>query len=300
MTSYEVHLDGVHARDLPLGVLRDLSELLVEGATRAVRLAAEGRSTARGSSPIWLTDASDLRLTELREGSLALQIKASPLAQLAPSVFASSNPDIAVAEGETSFDLLMGAIDDALRGRRDSDRLDFGLLQTLVKCKSLFGRGATHLRFTRSGGRSIEFGENEISSFQKLASETPAPSVHRLVGTLDSLTISTLAAIVKLDDGLALKGSIGLSVNLEQTKLLLGAEVVLEGVVGFRPSSRPQRIEIDYIAAASARDQIWKRSPKGDRGTQLDLPTDDLSAHFGQWPGEEDDEQVFAALREMA
>lgn len=300
MTSYEVHLDGVHARDLPLGVLRDLSDLLVEGATRAVRLAAEGRSTAQGSAPVWLTDASDLRLNELREGSLALQIKASPLSLLAPGVFAASNADVAIKEGETSFDLLMGAIDDALSGRRDSDRLDFGMLQTLVKCKSLFGRGATHLRFTRSGGRSVEFNETAISSFQKLATETPAPSVHRLVGLLDSLTISTRTAIVKLDDGLALKGTVGLSVDLEQAKLLLGAEVVLEGVVGFRPSSRPQRVEIDYIAAASARDQIWKRSPKGERGSQLPLPTDDLSAHFGQWPGEEDDDQVFAALREMA
>lgn len=300
MTRYEVHLDGVHARDLPLGVLRDLSELLVEGASRAVRLAAEGRSTARGSSPIWLTDASDLRLTELREGSLALHIEAAPLVQLAPSVFASSNLDTPVAEDATSFDLLMGAIDDALRGRLDSDRLDFGMLQTLAKSKSLLGRGATRLRFTRSGGRSVELSEAEIRSFQKLATETPAPSVHRLVGALDSLTISTRTAIVKLEDDVAIKGSFGSAVNLEQAKVLLGSEVVLEGVVGFRPSSRPQRIEIDYIAAASARDQIWKRVPKGERGLQLDLPTDELSSYFGQWPGEEDDEEVFAALREMA
>lgn len=300
MTRYEVHLDGVHAKDLSLGVLRDLAEFLVEGASRAVRLAAEGRSTARGSSPIWLTDAGDLRLTELREGSLGMHIEASPLTHLAPSVFALGSPAVSVGEDVTSFDLLMGAIDDALGGRLDSDRLDFGMLQTLAKSKALFGRGVTHLRLSRSGGRSVEYGEAAIRSFQKLAIDTPVPSVHRLVGTLDSLTISTRTAIVRLDDGAALKGSFGPLVNLEQAKALLGSEVVFEGVVGFRPSSRPQRIEIDYIAAATPRDKIWKRTPEGALGPQPELPVDDLSAYFGQWPGDEADDEVFAALREMA
>ena len=300
MPSYEVHLGGVHARDLSLGVLRDLSDLLVEGATRAVRLAAEGRSTARGTAPSWLAEASELRLTDLREGSLALQIKASPLTELAPTVFLAGSAEATISSGETSFDLLMGAIDDALHGRRDSDRLDLGMLQTLVKCKSLFGRGATQLRLTRSGGRSIEFSDNEINAFQKLATETPAPNINRLVGQLDSLTISTRTAVVKLDDGPALKGSISQSVDLDIAKPLLGREVVIEGLVTFRPSTRPQRIDIDYIAAASSRDQIWKRPLRGELVQQLAIPTDDLSPYFGKWPGEESDEQIFAALKEMA
>jgi len=38
----------------------------------------------------------------------------------------------------------------------------------------------------------------------------------------------------------------------------------------------------------------------GEPGQQLALPVDALSSYFGQWPGDEDDEQVFAALQELA
>jgi hypothetical protein len=54
--------------DLPLGVLRELVDLLLDGASRAVRLAVEGRSTARGITPWWLGESSELR-PERRHGS---------------------------------------------------------------------------------------------------------------------------------------------------------------------------------------------------------------------------------------
>jgi hypothetical protein len=90
-------------------------------------------------------------------------------------------------------------IDDALHGLRDSDRLDYGMLQTLTK--SIFGRGATRLRISRGERLTIEFGEEEVSTFQQLALETPAPKVDRVVGVLDSLTMSTRTTVLKLTDG---------------------------------------------------------------------------------------------------
>lgn len=300
-TNYEIHLDGVHANDLPLGVLRDLVDLLLDGASRAARLAVEGRSSARGAAPWWLGESSELRMTALREGSLAIDVAARPLAEVAPAIFGpSAEAEATVAPGETAFDLLMNAIDDALHGRRDSDRLDYGMLQMLTKSKAIFGRGATRLRISRGERLTIEFGEEEVSTFQKLALETPAPKVDRVVGVLDSLTMNTRTAVLKLTDGLTLKGNVGASIDLELIKGLLGTKVVVEGAITFRPSTRPLRIEIDYVAAATKLDTLWTRTPRGELGQQLALPVDDLSSYFGQWPGDEDDEQVFAALKEFA
>jgi hypothetical protein len=300
-TSYEIRLDGVRAMDLSLGVLRDLVDLLLDGTSRAARLAVEGRSTARGTAPWWLGESSELRMTALREGSLAIDVAARPLAEIAPAIFGpSAGTEATVAPGETAFDLLMSAIDDALHGRTDSDRLDYGMLQALTKSKSIFGRGATRLRISRVDRLTIEFGEEEVSTFQKLALETPAPKVDRVVGVLDSLTMSTRTTVLKLTDGLALKGNVGASIDLESVKGLLGAEVVVEGIVAFRPSTRPLRIEIDYVAAATKQDMLWTRTPRGELGQQPALPVDDLSSWFGQWPGDEDDEQIFAALKELA
>lgn len=293
-TKYEIHLDGVDASDLSFGVLRDLADLVVEGSSRAVRLAAEGRSTARGTAPLWLGESSDVRLVGLRKGSLTLDVTVRPLQEFAPGVF----PAVA---GETAFDLLMSAIDDALHGRRDSERLDLGILQTLIKARSLFARGPSQLRITRTNGGTVEFSEAAVERFQQLAAETPLPRVDRMVGLFDSLTMSTRTGLLKLDDGISLKGNIAASVDLEGLKSLLGLEVVVEGTVAFRPSGRPQRIEIDHVARVSASDLLWKRTPRGELGHEpLILPSEGLDHYFGQWPGDEDDEQVFAALRELA
>jgi hypothetical protein len=125
--------------------------------------------------------------------------------------------------------------------------------------------------------------------------------VDRVVGFLDSFTISTRTCVLKLADGTSLKGNVGPNVDQDRLKTLLGLDVVVEGTVAFRPSGRPLRIEIDHVAAATARDQLWQRTPRGElAGEQLMLPSDELGPLFGQWPGDEDDEQVLAALRELS
>jgi len=293
-TRYEIHLDGVHASDLSLSVLRDLVDLIVEGTSRAARLAAEGRSTARGIAPVWLAEASDVHLLGLREGSLALDVAVPPLAVMAPDAFSTN-------AGETALDLFLGAVHDALHGQRDSERLDLGILQTLLKTRSLFGRGPTGLRITRATGYAIEILESSVEKFQKLATETPLPKIDRVVGVLDSLTVSTRTCLLKLADGTSLKGYLGTHLELDRWKPLLGLEVVVEGTVTFRPSGRPQRVDVDHVAPATVRDDLWKRAPQGELAReQLPLPTGELTSYLGQWPGDEDDDQVFAALRELS
>ncbi|HEU4731867.1 MAG TPA: hypothetical protein VFT22_28425 [Kofleriaceae bacterium] len=293
-TRYEIHLDGVHASDLSLAVLRDLIDFVIEGAGRAARLAAEGRSTARGAAPIWLAASGDVHLVGIREGSLALDLTARPLGEIAADVFGPIASD-------TAFDLLLEAIDDALRGRRDSDRLDLGILQVLVKTRGLFGRGPSLLRITSPDGRRIELSDASIEKFQRLATEPPPTQVDRLVGILDSLTVSSRTCLLRMADGMPLKGYLGAQANLDDWKPLLGREVVVEGAVAFRPSGRPQRIDIDHIAPATARDAVWKRAPRGELAhEQLSLSTGDLATYFGQWPGDEDDDQVLLALRELS
>ncbi len=293
-TRYEIHLDGVHASNLSLSVLRDLVDILVEGTSRAARLAVEGRSTARRIAPAGLAEASDVHLLGLREGSLVLDVAASPLALVSLDAFSMRG-------GETAFDLFLDAVDDALHGRRDSERLDLGILQTLLKTRSLFGRGPTRLRITRANGSAIEILESAVEKFQKLATETPPPKVDRVVGVLDSLTISTRACLLKLADGTSLKGYLGAHIDLDHWKPLLGLEVVVEGTVTFRPSGRPQRVEVDHVAPATARDVLWKRTPQSELvHEQRSLPAGEITSYFGRWPGDEDDDQVFAALRELS
>jgi hypothetical protein len=297
MTRYQIHLEGVDAHDLSAGVLRDLLDLVIDGASRATRLLVEGRSTAPGTAPLWLGDASEVRVQGVHAGSLTLQVASQPLSAAVPQALASEL-GIATDSQMTAMDLLLDAVDDARQGRRDSDRLDYGLLQTFAKCKGLFGRGATKLSFERAGGKTIGVTEAEVATFQKLANETPKPKVDRVVGVLDSLTMSTGSIALTLDDDSSLKGHLGVDIDLEAAKQLLGSEVVVEGLVTFRTSGRAQRIEIDHVRKATARDDVWKRAPKGEM-RQANLPVGPLSPYFGLWPGDETDDQIFAALREL-
>jgi len=92
-----------------------------------------------------------------------------------------------------------------------------------------------------------------------------------------------------------------MSIDLDHLKGLLGLEVVVEGVVAFRLSGRPQWIEVDHVAAATGRDALWRRTPHGEiSGKRLAFPGEEIGSLFGQWPGEEDDEQVFAVLKELS
>jgi hypothetical protein len=140
-----------------------------------------------------------------------------------------------------------------------------------------------------------------VEKFQNLATETPSPKIDRVVGVLDSLTISTRTCLLKLADGTSLKGYLGTHLDLDHLKSLLGLEVVVEGTVTFRPSGRPQRVDVDHVGPATVRDVLWKRTPRGELAReQLSPPTGDLTSYFGQWPGDEDDDQVFAALSELS
>lgn len=289
---YEFHLEGVHATDVSLAVLRDLADLLLEGASRAARLAVEGRSLARGSQPAWLASAAEVRLVALREGSLALDCVAAPLTGLPEGLMPDS----------TALDLFLQAVDDATNGNGDSERLDAGILQTLLKARSLFTRGVTRLRL--AGSRlAVEVTSPTLEIFQRLASELPQPQVDRCVGTLDSLTLSNRSCVLRFAGEPPLRGHLAGNVDLAEVRSLLGTEVVVEGTVFFRPSGRPHHMDVDCLAAAGVHDAVWKRGPQStDLRPRAGTTEDQLafSSFIGQWPGDETDEEIFAALRAMS
>jgi hypothetical protein len=90
-----------------------------------------------------------------------------------------------------------------------------------------------------------------------------------------------------------LKGNVATTLDLDQMKSLLGMEVVVEGTLAFRPSGRPLGIEVEHVAVAQAQDALWNRTPHGELpGEPLVTSGEELGPVFGQWPGEEDDEQL--------
>jgi hypothetical protein len=302
--SYTVVLEGVDALDLSMGVLRDLCDFLIEGAQRSARLMAEGRSVARGAAPAWVVLAADVHLSRFASGSLDLGIRAPRLVDIAPWIFAQQPPFPAGTDADaTAVDLFVDAADDAARGRRDSERLDAGVLDVLARSESLFSRGATRLSLSRTGKSPVVLDSSSAVTIGTLVDETPDARISRVSGVLDALTASTRAIGLRLEDGRLLRGFAG-QIPLEQLKDLLGTSVVLEGQFAFRPSGEVLRIQVESAEPARRGDSIWAKLPRVEPSVlgarPLLVPPTDLDAFFGQWPGDEDDEQLDTALRELS
>ncbi len=297
--TYEVQLEGVDALDMPLSLLRDLCDLLVEGAQRATRLAVEGRSVARGM-PSWLASAADLRVGRYERGSLSLSVSAPELHAVAPEVFAQQR---ILAPDATAFDAFLEAASDAVDGHRGSELLDTGVLEVLARTHALSNRGVASLRIRESTGRRMVMIDAMSSQrILALARDTPAPRVDRVSGVLDALTVSTRALMLRLDDGKVLRG-LAVGATLETLKTLLGARVVVEGLVTFRPSGDALRIEVDHAASAVASDTLWAHLPHGEAGpSQGVVPQNapEWQSLLGSWPGEETDDTLFQALEELS
>jgi hypothetical protein len=300
---YGALLEGVEALDLSMSVLRDLCDLFVEGAQRSARLVAEGRSLARGVAPTWASAAADIRISKFATGSLELGLRAPRLVDVAPDVFAQQQlfPH-GTAPDATALDLFLDAADDACAGRKDSERLDAGVLEVLARAGALFSKGGTRLELSRPDRPNIVLDPAAAVLIRTLADQTPPAQVSRVRGVLDALTVSTRVLVLRLDEGRVLRGFAG-AVPLDQLKNLLGTQVILEGAVTFRPSGEALRIEVDSASPAAPGDIIWARLPKAEPTAtkpRAAASTTGLDAIFGTWPGDETDEQLAAALEDAS
>lgn len=300
---YSVLLEGVDARDLSLGVLRDLCDLFIEGAQRSARLVGEGRSVARGTVPAWASSAADVRISKYEAGSLDLGLQAPRLADVAPEIFAQQQLFPAGMDPEaTALDLFLDAAEDAASGNRDSDRLDAGVLEVLARAGSIFSKGGTRLSVGREGRSAVVLDPSAAQIIRTLADETPPGRVSRVRGVLDTLTVSTKTLILRLDDGRLLRGFAG-DVTLDTLKALHGKEVVLEGSVTFRPSGDALRIEAESAFLATPGDVLWAQLPKVEPTVSRVRPSvspTGLDAFFGKWPGDETDEQLVKAMKDLS
>lgn len=300
-SEYKVKLGGVEAFDLSVTVLRDLCDILVEGAQRAARFAVEGRSQARGGTPAWLVTAADLRIAKYAPGSLELSVSAPPLQGTAPpGVILPLAPF--VHADTTALDLFLDAAEDAVAGRQDSERLDAGVLDVLARTGALFARGPVTLSVERRGAKPVLIEPGTAQSIQAMAARTPAAGVARIRGVLDAVTMSTRTFVLRIDGGKALRG-LAADVAMDTLKSLLGLEIVVEGLVVYKPSGEALRIEVDHAAPARKGDALWARLPQVDVGARRIVTlavAPELDQFLQAWPGEEPDEVIFRKLEELS
>jgi hypothetical protein len=131
-----------------------------------------------------------------------------------------------------------------------------------------------------------------------LSSEPPTRRIVRIRTMLDTVTVSTRAIVLRLEDGRILCGRAS-ELPLETLRQLLGADVVVEGTLVLQPSGIALRVDVESMAVAKPGDGIWAMPLAESATVQPPEPGPDteFDALFGKWPGDETDGELSEALR---
>lgn len=147
---------------------------------------------------------------------------------------------------------------------------------------------------------------HSMTAVDHLIRSTPEPQRARVSGTLDTIRHSDRMFTLLLEGGKAAKG-IAEGVAAAQLAELFGQSVVVSGTAVFRPSGSLLRIEAEAVEPAGSDSAAWARVPvplfqvmDAPSFRQPQGPRSGVNAIIGRWPGDESDEEIAAALRELS
>jgi len=282
--------------------------VLLDATRGALRLRVEGKSTAPGSLPTWLRLAADFEVVGIETGSTVLVLEAPTLSEAAPGLFGQQELFEPIDSSDSAFGVMEQTLCAAVGERSDSVLFDQPLLSTFRRFERVLASGFVSIELTngRKNAPRVIVNRDSVATVERLIRTTPQPQRTRLSGTLDTIRHSDRMFTLLMDDGKAAKG-IAEGVAAEQLAGLFGQRVVVAGTAVFRPSGALLRIEADAIDAAGADAAIWSRIPtplfRDLEAATLRLPQgprSGVNALIGRWPGEESEEEVAAALRELS
>lgn len=302
--------DGHFGRKVPPKALGELLRVIPEAVRFSIRMAFESRSRAKGKRPGWLTAASDIRFLEHSgEEKTILHFEAPRLGEAAQVLYQQGELwQTRPAPEDTGFDLLGDVIGDVAAANGDSERFDRPLLQELERFKRGLNGSFQKMEFTGNRytpSRPAVITSAVIKAAQQLSHDTPRPQQTRLAGKLDMIRDSTNSFAVKLKDGQEIRGVLT-DGEIARVAELFGQEVLVLGKAVYRPSGRLLRIDADEVVQAAERDRFFSSVPKPKRSRynlrevlREQQHKGGVSAIFGKWPGDESDEEIARALKEL-
>ena len=317
MVKRTLKLEGEAARGTVVSaqVLRDLLDAVIDGSRRAVRLRAQGSSSVRGPTPGWITASTNFDV-EIGEGSTTLELSAPRLEEADPERFSQRELFSGLDPARPSVDYFFESVGAAMAAEGDDEKTselyDRSFLHALrERLQPIFDHGIDSVSTEESPRHgSLVITAGVFSAFERLEQRIPDPQRVRLAGKLDTIAHSdrTLTLLVG-DQSERVRGSLPEGL-LNEAQQFWGHTVVVSGMAHFTSSARIQVIDVDLLHEASSRDTEFF----GEVPAPLDVPelssTSDLripqgprsglSAVIGSWPGDEDDEEVIAALEELS
>ncbi|HZL99739.1 MAG TPA: hypothetical protein VFD43_05750 [Planctomycetota bacterium] len=288
--------------------LGELLGLLSEGARRAIRLRVEGRSTASGSPPDWLSAAADFRFVGVRAGSIRLVLEAPTLAEACPARFGQAILFDSAAElGQAiGLELFEESSRSIVAGQLESDAYDDGLIEIVERFDAIVVGKVEAVELGRTAPTRIDAAS--ISRAHELRRQTPADQRVIVTGKIETIQHSDRMFRLLMPDGNVIRGFLDNGDSAAATLArLFGRRARVSGTARFKPSGTLARLDADRIDVVGEGDEAFAVAPRpilGELG-QGDLrrsPTTSrgIGSIIGQWPGDETDDEIRRALADLS
>ena len=280
--------------------------------TYSVRMAIEGSSVAVGRMPGWLTAASDIRFIDYAQdgNDTLIQLELPALGAAAPELYEQSELWSTKPTADyTAIDVLSEVVGEVDRGDQDSPRYDRHLLRKLNVMRRVFSSHLQSVALPHGSNGTAHvhlLTEDTTAIAGRLADSTPQPQEVRVAGQLDMIRQSTRSFGLQLDDGTEVSGVLENADEVDQMREFFGKRVLILGKAIYRPSGSLLRIDAHAIEHGEGQPSIFSRIPPSlsrrvpqTRKVSAGQGWDSLSAYFGEWPGDETDEQWNEMMLEL-
>lgn len=300
MKTHRISLSGPASKGarISAATLADLLDVFVKGARASIRLRVSGRSTATGSDPAWLVQASEFEVTGLQEGSTVIELESPTLdSSFHVEHFNQfENATTALDAFEESYHLAEQA--------EDSDLYDEGFLAICLRLNRVFTYGYDNVMLSSASAPHVTtFTPEKIESISQLKRRLPRPMRANIAGKVEYVKHSDKQFVIELSDGTKVKG-IATDQIAEQLNDAWGMHVLVQGQISFQASGKVSHIDAEAVTkTTSDKTAMWSRAPRPlGVSQQLLLPVSQsprsgIAQLIGRWPGDESDDEVEEALK---
>jgi hypothetical protein len=310
---YRIKITGLKSPEgtIPLTAFREISDVLLQGSERTLRLSVEGASVKRGRLPAWLSKSLEFTVAGISKGSTVLEIEVPTLEESAPEQvrqqdlwYSMPNPE------DTALTLLSRSVQDAVSERLESENFDRGVLSALLAFKPPLEKYLDEFEVVSQNRPKDGFkiGRAELAEISRLEAATPEPRAVALSGSFDLIEHPHRLFRLSLDDGRRITGKAESTYISEQLmKDLWGKKVAVKGTAHFNPSGKIRFIEAQVVRPFEVGEEILQAAQEYESPLKLvegfrlkQKARSPLGEIWDQWPGKESIDEILSALKELS
>lgn len=284
---------------------------LIEPVVReSVSMGFRNTSRLPGRRPEWFNRASDIRFVGVSKGpqdATLLHFEAPRFGDAAEDLYRQGEFfRVRPHEEDTGFDLLGDVLTDIRNGAEDSLNFDARLLKHVGSFKKLKGLESVVVSGHRLDCDNPPMLDADIANAARsMCNRTPPATRARIAGKLDMVRDHDNVFEMILEDSVTVRG-LWTGGDMATLGDFFRRDVVVEGQAVFRVSGKLLRIEADAVKISTDADSFFRRIPapapkRLDQRSFLRPQTEHTGAGaiYGGWPGDETEQEILAALKEM-